>query len=214
MIEIETFPVYPLGCNCSILTCSETGEAIVVDPGGEEQRINQYLAKKSVQLRYIIHTHAHFDHCLGSATLKHQHSQCQLGLHQQDLFLYENLQMQCNLFGVPFSQSIHKPIDIYLEDNQLLKWGEQQKIEILHTPGHTPGSVSFLLELNQKQLLLSGDTLFAGGIGRTDLWGGDSEKILKSIKNRLLILDDSTQIIPGHGDTTNIYREKKSNPFL
>ena len=212
--SIETFPVYPLGCNCSILSCDSSGEAIVVDPGGDEERIASYLQAKNLRIKYIVHTHAHFDHCLGTKKVASQHENCQIGLHKEDLFLYENLAMQCGLFGVPFSGEEVQAIDLFLQDNQILEWGESGKLEILHTPGHTPGSVSFLLQNSKQQILLSGDTLFAGGIGRTDLWGGDSQKILKSIKGRLLTLDDSTAVIPGHGEATSIYQEKKGNPFL
>ncbi|MCB1157235.1 MAG: MBL fold metallo-hydrolase [Leptospiraceae bacterium] len=212
--SIQTFPVYPLGCNCSILSCNETKEAIVIDPGGEEEKIFQNLKKLGLTLRYIIHTHAHFDHCLGTGGLHTKaEKDCKVGLHKDDLFLYEKLAMQCSLFGIPYRSKTEKAIDFYLEDGDSINWGNNS-LKILHTPGHTPGSVCFTVSSSEKQITFSGDTLFAGGIGRTDLWGGDYGLIMNSIKHRLLKQDDETILIPGHGETSTIYKEKRSNPFL
>jgi glyoxylase-like metal-dependent hydrolase (beta-lactamase superfamily II) len=211
--EIETFSVYPLGCNCSIIWDKETSECIIVDPGGDEIKIISLLKEKGLTPKFIIHTHAHFDHCLGTKTVSDQFDSCKIALHKDDLELYQNIPMQCKLFGVPFKGEI-KELDFYLEDNQILTFGKDSKLEVIHTPGHSPGSVCFQLESREQMILFSGDTLFAGSIGRTDLWGGNYETIIKSIKNRIFTLDEETLVIPGHGSNSVIYNEKKYNPFF
>ena len=211
--QIETFPVYPLGCNCSIVSCDKTREAIVIDPGGSEERIFKYLKSKDLKVTQIIHTHAHFDHCLGTKSVADAHEGCKIGLHKEDLKLYQSIHMQCEMFGVDFKGEI-RDIDSFLEDNQILTVGTSTNMEVLHTPGHSPGSVCFVLKSSEKQVLFSGDTLFSGSIGRTDLWGGDYDTIIRSIQNRLLVLEDETLVIPGHGEASVIYREKMYNPYL
>lgn len=211
-MNIETFPVYPLGCNCSIVSCTDTKEAIVIDPGGDEDKIFAYLKNKGLSVKYIIHTHAHFDHCLGTKPVADHYANCKIGLHKDDLDLYKNIHAQCKLFGVNFTGEI-RDIDFHLEDNLILNAGKIN-LEVLHTPGHSPGSVCFSLQSTEKPILFSGDTLFAGGIGRTDLWGGNYETIIHSIQNRLLTLEEETLVIPGHGSNSVIYNEKKYNPYL
>lgn len=185
-----------------------------MDPGGEEEKILQILESRGLQVSRIIHTHAHFDHCLGTHGVaeglreKEPDLDVKVGLHKGDSFLYRNLAMQCGWFGLPAMEA-KEAINLDLEDGMEIHFG-QQKIEVLHTPGHTPGSCCFSVE----GLVFSGDTLFAGGIGRTDLPGGDSHAILKSIKGRLFTLDDGTAVIPGHGGFTRIYEEKTTNPFF
>ena len=219
VIELEratvlTFPVWPLGCNCSIIESKTEKKAIVVDPGGEEEKILAVLAERGLKVTHIIHTHAHFDHCLGThglaEALREQDPQMSIpvGLHKGDSFLYRNLAMQCGWFGLPPMES-KESISLDLEDGMELSFGGQ-KMQVLHTPGHTPGSCCFSVE----GLVFSGDTLFAGGIGRTDLPGGDGQAILQSIKGRLFTLDDATTVIPGHGGFTRIYEEKTTNPFF
>ncbi len=206
---LKTFPVGPIQCNCSIIACEETLEAIVVDPGGDAQKIIDEINKNGFNLKYILHTHAHFDHVLGAKALKDQYA-AKICLNKEDEWLYNNLDLQCSLFG--FKADPVAPIDIYLKDEEIIKIGNLNT-KTIHTPGHTPGSMCFCVE-DKQSLVFSGDTLFDGGIGRTDLWGGSYESIIKSIKNRLLILDNDTLVIPGHGSNTDIWSEKKSNPFL
>lgn len=213
MIQIETFPVYPLGCNCSIVYSQTTKEAYVIDPGGNENDIIQKLNQKGLSLKAIIHTHAHFDHCLGTKAISQKFPSASVCFHKGDLELYQMLPVQCRFFGLQYVGGELVPITHFLQDEEELPIHEN-KLQVFHTPGHTPGSVCFYLELENQPILFSGDTLFAGGIGRTDLWGGDSYAILQSIKQRLLTLDDSTLVIPGHGEFTKIYNEKKYNPFL
>lgn len=196
-------------CNCSIIACPETKEAAIIDPGGDIDEIMRILKENGLTVKYLLHTHAHFDHILGSRELKEK-TGAKICLHEGDDWLYENLGMQCGLFGFQSDEPL--PVDLHLNDDEELKIGNI-KTKVIHTPGHTPGSLCF--EMSTKEnLLYSGDTLFQQGIGRTDLWGGNFEDIVKSIKEKLFRLDDSTRVVPGHGSTTTIYEEKKLNPFV
>ena len=206
---IKTFPVGPLQCNCSIIACPETKEAAIIDPGGDAEKIMAFVKENDLTVKYLLHTHAHFDHFLASGEIKDL-TGAKICLHKSDKFLYDNLQGQGMLFG--FKAKKPSPIDHYLIDEEKLAIGNIST-SVLHTPGHTPGSLCFTLA-GKDSLLFAGDTLFNGSIGRTDLWGGSFDDIIKSIKNRLLILDDSTQVITGHGESTNIWQEKKYNQFL
>lgn len=226
-VDLFTFPVQPLGCNCSILIHKKSREAIVVDPGGDAPKINALLREHDARVRWIIHTHAHFDHCLGTHEVAEDARQRaretagsetntttehapRVGMHQGDLFLYENLSAQCRLFGLP-PEDAKTSIDHHLQDEEPLTFGDMQ-LKVLHTPGHTPGSCCFSFE--EAGLVFSGDTLFQMGIGRTDLPGGDPDAITKSIQERLFTLDEGTNVIPGHGRFTRIYEEKRMNPFF
>ena len=209
MLKIESFPVGLLQCNCSIIACSETKQALIVDPGGDAPKILDYLKQHDLTARYLIHTHAHFDH-VGATKAVHEATGAEILLHPDDLFLYDDVQMQGRMFGMSLEAT--RPIDRPLEDEMRLDFGQHQSL-VLHTPGHTPGSVCFHLN-DSESYLFTGDTLFQGSIGRTDLWGGSHETLIKSIRQRLLPLDDSTRIYPGHGPQTSIWQEKKRNPFL
>lgn len=209
MLIVESFPAGPLKCNCSIIGCKETGEAIVVDPGGDIEIITDFCAKNNLKIKYLIHTHAHFDHIHGSRAVK-EATGAKICLHKEDEWLYENLAMQCSMFGFKYDDPL--PVDHYLSDEEELLVGNA-KAKVLHTPGHTPGSLCFSLK-DKESVLFSGDTLFNHSVGRTDLWGGSHEKLIKSIKERLLTLDDSTRVVCGHGPDTSIWTEKKENPFL
>jgi glyoxylase-like metal-dependent hydrolase (beta-lactamase superfamily II) len=204
----KTFSVPPLGCNCTILGDPATKRAIVVDPGGDSARILQEVAKLGLTVSHILHTHAHFDHFLASGVMK-QATGAALCLHQDDLDLWKNLDVQCRMFGVPFV-TLPMP-DYWLKDEERLLLGEHALVA-LHTPGHTPGSMSF--HAPNEQLVLAGDTLFRGSIGRTDLWGGDFDAIEQSIRERLYTLDDETIVVTGHGPETEIGLEKESNQFF
>lgn len=204
----KTFSVPPLGCNCSIIGDPVTKRAIVVDPGGDSARILHEVQKLGLTVSHILHTHAHFDHFLASGAMK-QATGAALCLHQDDLDLWGNLEVQCRMFGVPFV-SVPMP-DYWLKDEEQVLLGEHALIA-LHTPGHTPGSMSF--HAPDEQLVLAGDTLFRGSIGRTDLWGGNFDTIEQSIRERLYTLDDATIVVTGHGPETEIGREKESNQFF
>lgn len=224
---VETFTVGALQCNCSILACEETKEGIVVDPGGEPQKILDAAADLGVTLKYAIHTHAHVDH-IGATKPVAEAAGCEILIHEKDLFLYDNLKMQIDWvasLGMPpgmlgIEDDETTPPHRFVGDGETIEFGKQ-KLVVLHTPGHTPGSICFQHEghgadasAGVEGRLFSGDTLFAMGIGRTDLWGGDYAQIIDSIKGRLLRLDDDMSVIPGHGPSTTIGQERRGNPFL
>lgn len=210
---VKTFPVGSFQCNCTILGDETTGEAVVIDPGDEAPRILAELEKKSLKVKYILHTHAHLDH-IGATRLVQEKTGGKIGLHKDDLFLYENIAMQGQFLGLRIDPQV-PPVDHYLEHADVLEWGGTQT-KVFHTPGHTPGSITFHMKdvLSQKDLLFAGDTLFMGSIGRTDLWGGDYDLILDSIKTKILTLKEDTVVVCGHGPNTTIGQEKKFNPFL
>ena len=205
---VETLPVGHLQCNRTILGDPVSRKAIVVDPGGDAEMLIERLVELDLQVERIIHTHAHLDHFLASGKMK-EATGAKLALHRDDLFLWDMLEDQCRMFGIPFEKP--PPPDQWLEhEEEIDVKGVQGKA--LHTPGHTPGSMCFLFA-NQK-LLIAGDTLFQGSIGRTDLWGGDYQQIEKSIQEKLYTLDEETAVITGHGELTNIGHEMRSNSFV
>jgi glyoxylase-like metal-dependent hydrolase (beta-lactamase superfamily II) len=222
----QTYVVGPFQCNCRLLACDKTGEALLIDPGDEPAKILNHLkdAKTpsglAIQVKYLLHTHGHLDHIGATRQVKEVLTQVlsgipKIAIHKEDEPLYLQLQMQGRIFGVQYKDPL--PVDHYLEDGEELKVGEM-KFSILHTPGHSPGSVCFRLheDSNSKitETLYSGDTLFQGSVGRTDLWGGDQDLMFKMIRSRILTLDGDTRVCPGHGPDTKIATEKTKNPFL
>jgi glyoxylase-like metal-dependent hydrolase (beta-lactamase superfamily II) len=207
---LEKLVVGPFQCNCTILGCDKTREAVIIDPGDEPERILSLVAGLKLKPKYLIHTHAHLDHVSGLAGVQ---KGCggESCLHRSDEVLFDNLAMQAALFGLPTPRQ--GKIDQWIEDGDVISFGGK-KLQVLHTPGHTPGSVSFLLEQPEGDQLFTGDTLFNRSIGRTDLWGGDYGQIIASIKNKLLPLDERTVIHAGHGPNSTIGEEKAENPFL
>jgi hydroxyacylglutathione hydrolase len=205
---LESFPVGPLRCNCTILGDEVTHEAVVVDPGDNIPEILSRLQKHGLSLRQIVITHAHIDHVGGSALLK-QATGAPVFLNQQDLGLLGAMEIQAGWLGIP-TPEVASP-DASAEDGLTVGLATLPA-EVIHTPGHTPGSICLLFA--QQHLLLAGDTLFAGSIGRTDLPGGDGRQILRSLRDRLMVLPDTTRVLPGHGPDTTIGEEKQSNPFL
>ena len=205
---LETFPVGLLQCNCTLLGDETTGEAMVVDPGDNIPQILARLAKHGLTLKQIVVTHAHIDHVGGALQLKQQ-TGAPILLNQQDLPLLEMMDVQAGWLGVQTPEVA--PPDASAED-YLVVGLENYPAQVLHTPGHTPGSIC--LHFAPQKLLIAGDTLFAGSIGRTDLPGGDFKTIIRSIRDRLLPLPEDTRVIPGHGSVTTIGQERESNPFL
>jgi glyoxylase-like metal-dependent hydrolase (beta-lactamase superfamily II) len=257
-----TIPVGMLQCNCSIIGDPVTREALVIDPGDEVNRILDLLGRHKLTVKAIVSTHAHIDHVGGLSKL-HQYTGAPVLMHRDDLPLYQAMDMQASFLGV------HPPelteIDQLLKEGDALRWGSFEA-QVIHTPGHTPGSVSLYLphdagkvtvaplakkitvrdeageeiaiaDLLKKPVdpddsqgiaisdeseivmarapqLFSGDTLFAGSIGRTDLWGGSMEQILASLRTKLMHLPDDTVVYPGHGPVTTIGHERHLNPFL
>ena len=203
---IRTFPVGPLQCNCSVIGDSLSGRALVIDPGGDADQILALVKELNLTVVAIIHTHAHLDHILAAGEIK-KATGAPIFLHESDQFLWDTVEQQCAMFGVP-KVSLPDP-DHYLKDDQALDCCGGVAI---HTPGHTPGSVSFWFE--QYKTLIAGDTLFLGSIGRTDLPGGDFEQIVTSIKERIYSLDDEAVVVTGHGPNTTIGSEKAANGFV
>jgi glyoxylase-like metal-dependent hydrolase (beta-lactamase superfamily II) len=205
----KTLPVGPLQCNCVLLACEKTREAVLIDPGDEAERILALVRSAGVSVKYLLHTHAHFDH-VGATRALHTALKAPPCLHPQDQQLYDNLPLQGRYFGMTFEAA--PPIEKFLADEEILTFGEH-RLQIVHTPGHSPGSICFHLQGADEELF-SGDTLFAGSVGRADLWGGDADTLIRSIENRLLVLSDELPVQPGHGPTTTIGRERRENPFL
>jgi hydroxyacylglutathione hydrolase len=205
---LETFPVGPLRCNCTIIGDEVTHEAMVIDPGDNIPEILSRLQRHGLTVRQIVITHAHIDHVGGAALLK-KATGAPVLLNQQDMDLLAMMEMQAGWLGVETPEVA--PPDASAEDG-LAVGLSTLPAEVLHTPGHTPGSICLLFP--EQQLLLAGDTLFAGSIGRTDLPGGNGRLILRSLHGRLLVLPDATRVVPGHGMETTIGEERQSNPFL
>lgn len=205
---METFPVGPLQCNCTILGDEDAREAIVIDPGDEIGRIQRRLQEHGLKLKQILVTHGHIDHVGGALKLK-KLTGAPIFMNQNDLPLLQGMEMQAAWLGVAPPETA--PPDDSLRDGQQVGL-ERYPAQVLHTPGHTQGSVC--LHFVPLNLLVAGDTLFAGSIGRTDLPGGDSRQIMESIRGRLLALPDDTRVLPGHGEETTIGEERQSNPFL
>ena len=208
-MRVERLTVGPLDVNCYILWDEKSNEAMVIDPGAEPDRILDTVRRLGVTVKMIVNTHGHIDH-IGANKEVRAALGCPLLMHEEDIFLIND---DC---GVPIAQLIGassspRP-DGTIADGQLLRLGEME-IEVIHTPGHTPGGVCLLCE----GTLFTGDTLFAGGLGRTDLPGGSHKQLIKSIKERLLTLPDDTTVLPGHAygpPSSTIGEEKANNPFL
>jgi glyoxylase-like metal-dependent hydrolase (beta-lactamase superfamily II) len=210
MLLLETFPVGAFQCNCSILGCADSKEAIVVDPGGDHERILEVVRHYDLTIKWIIHTHAHLDHIYETRDVK-EAAGGTIALHQGDAFLYDGFAMQAAMFG--WQPRPVLPVDHWLSDGETLGFGKRA-VEVVHTPGHTPGSCCFKVDGADRPLLLAGDTLFQRSIGRTDLPGGDYATIERSIQKRIYTLDPDTAVIPGHGPRTTVGDEARHNPFV
>ena len=201
----KTFPVGPLQCNCTVMGDTETGIGYVFDPGGDATRIMATVESMGLKIIGIIHTHAHLDHILAAGEIQRK-TGAPIWLHRSDKFLWDTTEIQCRMFGVPYTP-LPDP-DHWIEDEQDLECGGY----CIHTPGHTPGSTSFYFE--ESRLLIAGDTLFQGSIGRTDFEGGDFGLLRKSIQQRIYKLDEAAAVITGHGPETSIGREMRFNGFV
>jgi hydroxyacylglutathione hydrolase len=210
VITVETFEAGPLGCNCSLVVDTATKRAIVVDPGGDFDIIDAKLAKLGATVDAIVHTHTHIDHVGATAAVQRKNG-ARACIHEADRFLYELLPVQAAMLGIPLPETVE--MEGSLKDGGTLSAGAVE-MGVLHTPGHTPGSVTFVVKTDDGTRVFSGDTLFRRGIGRTDLWGGDGELILKSLREKILTLPDDAIVVPGHGPETTIVEERTKNPFL
>ena len=205
---LATFPVGPLECNCTVLGDEASGEAMVVDPGDNIPQILALLQKHKLQLKQIVVTHGHIDHVGGALRLK-KATGAPIILNQNDLPQLEMMDVQAGWLGIEPPDVA--PPDASAEDGMMVGIAGHAA-QVLFTPGHTQGSIC--LHFAPESLLLAGDTLFAGSIGRTDLPGGDSRLILRSLHERVLTLPGATRVIPGHGPATTIGEERESNPYL
>lgn len=211
-----TIPVGILQCNCSIVGDPITREVLVIDPGDEVGRILELLGRHKLTVKAIVSTHAHIDHVGGLSKL-HQYTGAPIMMHREDIPLYQAMDVQAAFLGVAPPEV--SEVDHFLTEGDTLQWGSLEA-QVMHTPGHTPGSVSLYMPREAGKIslatpqLFAGDTLFAGSIGRTDLWGGSMEQILDSLRGKLMELPDDTLVHPGHGSRTTIGEERRSNPFL
>ncbi len=204
----DTVVVGALGVNCYILGCEETRQAVVVDPGDEAEKILSRVKRHNLTPVAIINTHGHFDH-VGVNSQIILATGAKLHIHQADAGMLGDVARIARMYGLHGENS--PPPDTLLEDNTLINFGNL-KIKIIHTPGHTAGGCCLYIE--EKNMLISGDTLFAESIGRTDLPGGSFTQLLKSIKEKLFLLPEQVQVHPGHGSGTTIGHEKRHNPYM
>ena len=204
----EIIAVGPLQCNCSIIGDETSREALVIDPGADIEDVLEIVRKHGLQVKQIVVTHAHIDHVGGAMKLRAA-TGAPILLNQNDYALLKMLDVQAAWIGVPDPGSVE--VDQSAEDGESVRAGSHSA-SILHTPGHTEGSICLYFQVEKK--LIAGDTLFAGSIGRTDLPGGSYQKILRSLHDTVLGLPDETVVVPGHGPLTTIGQERESNPFL
>jgi len=222
----EILPVGVLQCNCHIVADMKSRDAIVIDPGDDPARILEILHRHHLKVSAIVITHAHIDHVMGLHRLKAA-TGAPVYMHSDDIALYRMLDVQASWIGWKIPEIV--TIDHLLREGDSVRWGDFEA-RVLHTPGHTEGSISLYMppdmpgtSVSAKDLktaaanpgrLFAGDTLFAGSIGRTDLWGGSLQQIMRSIQGKLLELPDETLVFPGHGEQTSIGEEREHNPFL
>ena len=203
---LETLIVGALQVNCYILGSEATKEVVVIDPGSNGDKIMQLIDEMGLKLKYIINTHAHFDHIGGNAALQSK-TGAKIIIHEEDSILLDKLRKQADVFGYEVTPS--PPADILVKEGDTIEFGDM-KLDVIHTPGHTPGGIS----LKVDNIIFTGDTLFNNSIGRTDLPGGSFEHIIYSIKEKLFCFDDGVKVYPGHGEDTTIGNEKKYNPYF
>jgi hydroxyacylglutathione hydrolase len=222
----EILPVGMLQCNCHIVGDPQTREAIVIDPGDDAARILEVIERHHLKVTAIVITHTHIDHVVGLRRVQ-EATGAPVYMHPDDLDLYRMLEVQATWLGWKTPEAVK--VDQLVREGDVIRWGGYQA-QILHTPGHTPGSVCLYMPTDMSASpanpsgaksarkgtaqLFAGDTLFAGSIGRTDLWGGSFSGIIRSLKGKLLELPDETIVYPGHGEPTTIGKERATNPFL
>jgi hydroxyacylglutathione hydrolase len=206
---IRTLAVGPVACNCAVVACSETRQAAIIDPGGNTENILATVKDMGVTVTHLLHTHGHFDHILATGEVSAATGAAIL-IHRDDQGLYENLPGQGVLFG--FRAARPPAPTQWLSGGETIVIGKLS-IRVLHTPGHTPGSVGYYLG-GDDAILFAGDTLFADSVGRTDLPGGSFADLAASIRTKLYVLPGETRVIPGHGPETTIADERERNPFV
>jgi hydroxyacylglutathione hydrolase len=205
MLSFDCFPVGPLACNCVLVWDSAKGTGVVVDPGGEASKILARVEARGFKVEALLHTHAHFDH-VGATKELQDLWQCPAYLHPDDDYLIEALDQQTGFFGMP---RVPRP-----EMQPMQAGGCFHGLTVRHTPGHSLGSCCFLGDFEQGPVVLAGDTLFQGGVGRTDVMGGRQDQLVESIRRELYSLADTTRVLTGHGPATTIGDEARWNPFV
>ena len=205
---IKVLPVGPIMANCFILGCEKTREAVVIDPGDEDERILMALADEKLKVKYILNTHGHFDHVAANKPMK-EATGADILIHEADAPMLSHLSAMAVSFGLSAEDS--PPADKMINEGDIIEFGELS-LKVFHTPGHSQGSVSFYAE--KEKTVFVGDTLFAGSIGRTDLPGGDYNSLISNVRKKLFTLGDKVKVYPGHGPETTIGTEKKFNPFF
>lgn len=212
-MEIKQFIFNPIQENTYVIWNSDTKEGAIVDCGalfeGEQQRLSDFIKENEIHIKYLLNTHMHFDHCLGSHWAAETYG-VKLMAHKGDADIASRLSEQIRMFGLPFEVKT-EPIGIFIDESSELSLGNEQ-IKVIETPGHSEGGVCFYIPTSN--ILLSGDTLFEGSIGRTDLEGGNYTQLIKSIKSKISVLPAATKVYCGHGSYTTIGDELKYNPYL
>ncbi len=207
-MNLKTFVTGPIQVNTYLLTDEKTKEAILIDVGGSFEEIKNYIDNNKYNLKFVLNTHGHFDHVLGEIELQEKHPEIPVYMNKNDLAHLSRLPDDIKMMGYNRQTEKLKP-DAFIDENSCLYIGEE-KIKILYTPGHSKGSLSYYID----NKLFSGDALFQRSIGRTDLFDGDYDELITSIRTKLLTLPDETIVYPGHGPKTTIREEKKYNPYL
>ena len=211
-MKLEVLTVGALAVRCYLVICPETREVAIIDPGGDEGRIIQRIRELDLVPKYILATHGHADHVAGAWWLRKKLG-IPVAMHEADDYFFR--QPDAAAIFAAWGFEVNEPADILLKEGDLISVGQEVKLKVLHTPGHSPGSVCFY---DQEKYLFTGDTLFVGAVGRADLPGGDFQQMLKSIEEKILPLPDETIICPGHdyGDQpfSTLAREKETNPYI
>ena len=209
MLHYQTIPVTPFQQNCSVVWCDVTREGAIIDPGGDLERVLAFVRDQGIELKQILITHAHVDHCAATADLAEALNLPIVGPHPDDQYWIDALPATAAQYGFPPAR-IFTPTR-WLYDGDIVQVG-QSVLRVRHTPGHTPGHVVFYADDAKRAFV--GDVLFAGAIGRTDFPGGDYETLIASITQRLWPFGDDTVFIPGHGPESTFARERQSNPYV
>lgn len=212
MLKIQKFTFNPFAENSYLIWDDKSKEAAIIDPGcyddDEKTELVNFITQNQLKLKYLFNTHCHIDHIFGSCFIKNQYDVIYYAP-EEDLQLLQGASTQAAMFGLEVKE-ICVP-DKFIKQDLIIKIGESE-IEFLFTPGHTPGG--YCIYVRNENICITGDVLFEGSIGRTDLPGGHYDQLLKSIREKLFVLPDETVIYPGHGEPSTIGKEKKSNPFF
>lgn len=218
-MNTETFVLTPFQQNTRVVSCVATKRAICIDPGEASEDLNTYIRANELDLQAIILTHGHLDHCGGTGALKAEFPEAEVLLHEEEMYLYEALPQQPLMMGLPPAQLRLMGMEYeppptpsrFVEHGEVLEVGDV-RFEVRHCPGHTLGHI--VLVNHDEKVVLTGDCLFNGSIGRTDLPGGNYERLIVSINENVMSLDDDYRVMCGHGPDTTVGRERLNNPFL